>query len=46
MGHLMNTLDLMEALQNETGIKNSEAEAVVNLFFKEMLITLAKEIRC
>ena len=32
----MNKLQLIKALQNETGLTKSEAEAVVNLFFNEM----------
>ena len=38
----MNKLDLIEALQNETDLTKSEAEAVVKLFFNEMANTLAK----
>jgi integration host factor subunit beta len=38
----MNTLDLIEALRNETDLTKSEAEAVVKLFFKEIVNTLAK----
>jgi len=32
----MNKADLIEALQNETGISKNKAEAVVRLFFNEM----------
>ena len=38
----MNKLDLIEALQNETDLTKSEAEAIVNLFFNEMANTFAK----
>ena len=38
----MNKLDLIGALQNETDLTKSEAEAVVKLFFNEMANTLAK----
>jgi len=38
----MNKLDLIEALQNETDLTKSEAEAVVKLFFNEIANTLAK----
>ena len=38
----MNKLDLIEALQNETDLTKSETEAVVKLFFNEMVNTLAK----
>jgi len=38
----MNKLDLIEALQNETDLTKSEAEAVVKLFFNEMSNTLVK----
>jgi integration host factor subunit beta len=38
----MNKLDLIKALQNETDLPKSEAEAVVKLFFNEMANTLAK----
>jgi nucleoid DNA-binding protein len=37
----MNKLDLIEALQNEAAISKNEAEAVVRLFFNEMLNALA-----
>jgi len=38
----MNKLDLIKALQNETDLTKSDAEAVVKLFFNEMANTLAK----
>jgi len=38
----MNKLDLIEALQNETDLRKSEAEAVVKLFFNEISNSLAK----
>ena len=38
----MNKLGLIETLKNETGLTNSEAKAVVNLFFNEMVNALAK----
>ncbi len=38
----MNKLQLIQALQNETDLTKSEAEAVVKLFFNEMTKTLAK----
>ena len=38
----MNKLHLIKALQNETDLTKSEAEAVVKLFFNEMTKTLAK----
>jgi len=38
----MNKLDFIEALQNETDLTKSEAEAVVKLFFNEMANTLEK----
>jgi len=38
----MNKLDLIEALQNETDLTKSEAEAVVKLFFNEISNSLAK----
>ncbi len=38
----MNKLRLIETLKNETGLTNSEAKAVVNLFFNEMANALAK----
>jgi nucleoid DNA-binding protein len=38
----MNKLQLIKALQNETDLTKSEAEAVVKLFFNEMTKTLAK----
>jgi integration host factor subunit beta len=38
----MNKLGLIETLKNETGLTNSEAKAVVNLFFNEMANALAK----
>jgi integration host factor subunit beta len=38
----MNKADLIIALKNETGLTNSEAKAVMNLFFDEMANTLAK----
>jgi integration host factor subunit beta len=38
----MNKLQLIKSLQNETDLKKSETEAVVNLFFNEMSNTLAK----
>jgi len=41
----MNKLDLIEALQNETDLTKSEAEAIVKLFFNEMANTLAKDDR-
>jgi len=41
----MNKADLIEALQNETGISKNEAEAVVRLFFDEMADALANKDR-
>ena len=38
----MNKLQIIQALQNETDLTKSEAEAVVKLFFNEMANTLAK----
>jgi nucleoid DNA-binding protein len=38
----MNKLDLIEALQNETDLTKSEAEAVVKLFFNEISNSVAK----
>ena len=38
----MNKLELIETLKNKTGLTNSEAKAVVNLFFNEMANALAK----
>ena len=38
----MNKLDLITALKSETDIAKSEAKAVVNIFFDEMVNTLAK----
>ena len=38
----MNKLQLIQALQNETDLTKSEAEAVVKLFFNEMANTLEK----
>ncbi len=38
----MNKLGLIETLKNETGLTNSEAKTVVNLFFNEMANALAK----
>ncbi len=38
----MNKIDLITALTNETDLTKSEAEAVVNLFFNEMVNALAK----
>ncbi len=38
----MNKLELITTLKNETGLTNSEAKAVVNLFFDEMANALAK----
>ncbi len=38
----MNKLELIKALQNETDLTKSEAEAVVKLFFNEMASALAK----
>ena len=37
----MNKLDLIEALQNETGISKNKAEAVVRLFLNKMANALA-----
>ena len=37
----MNKSDLIIALKNETGLKKTEAESVVNLFFDEMSNALA-----
>ena len=41
----MNKADLIIALQNETDLTKSEAEAVVNLFFNEMANALASDDR-
>ncbi len=38
----MNKLDLIKTLKNETDLTNSEAKAVVNLFFNEMANALEK----
>ena len=38
----MNKVDLIIALENETGLTKSEADAVVKLFFNEMSNALAK----
>ena len=38
----MNKLDFITTLKNETELTNSEAKAVVNLFFDEMANALAK----
>ena len=38
----MHKLDLITALNNETDLTKSEAEAVVKLFFNEMASALAK----
>ena len=38
----MNKLDLIKTLKNETDLTKSDAEAVVNLFFNEMINALAK----
>jgi len=37
----MNKADLITALENETGLSNSKAKVVVNLFFNEMSEALA-----
>lgn len=37
----MNKIDIIIALENETGLSKSEADAVVNLFFNEMSNALA-----
>ena len=38
----MNKIDLIQALKDSNHLSRSEAEAVVNLFFNEMVDALAK----
>ena len=38
----MNKSDLIEALRKETGLSNTKAEAVVDMFFDEMSNALAR----
>ena len=38
----MNKLELIKALSNTIGLPKSVAESVVNLFFNEMTVALAK----